>query len=51
MSDAIETALAKTSLNLTEKELEKYAMLDISPENIPVYEFQILLQFESATTT
>jgi hypothetical protein len=47
VSDAVETIVTKTSLNLTPEELKKYAMLNIGPENIPVYEFQILLQFEA----
>jgi hypothetical protein len=47
VSDAVETTLTKTSLNLTAKELEKYAMLDLGPEDIAVYEFKILLHFEA----
>lgn len=43
-TDVVETVLSKTSLNLSPEELEKYAALDIGPENIAVYRFKISLQ-------
>ena len=46
VTDPVETMLTKTSLNLTPEELGKYAILDESPEDIPVYKFNISLDTE-----
>ncbi|KAB2835373.1 MAG: hypothetical protein F9K48_04405 [Candidatus Brocadia sp.] len=43
VTNPVERVLTKTSLNLTQKELEKYAIFEESPEDIPVYKFQISL--------
>lgn len=43
VTEPVERVLTKTSLNLTQEELEKYAIFNESPENIPVYEFGISL--------
>ncbi|MCF6154507.1 MAG: hypothetical protein E3K36_04480 [Candidatus Brocadia sp.] len=43
VTEPIEVVVAKTSLNLTQKELEKYAIFEETPEDIPVYTFQISL--------
>ena len=39
----VETVLTKTSLNLTELELEQYPILKESPEEITVYKFNVTL--------
>ena len=43
VTDPAEEILTKTSLNLTQKELEKYPIFNESPEDIPVYKFKISL--------
>lgn len=42
----VEELLAKSSLNLTQTELEKYAIFEETPEDIPVYRFQVSFDTE-----
>lgn len=48
LTEAEETTLTKTSLQLTQKELNKFALLQQSPENIPAYRFRISIDVFAA---